>query len=132
MAIENMYLSNDFIKELLKVSRGEKTSEELRQEVIKQYARWQILLSKFRCFKEQTKHSMSAETIFNISSKDYRTGEMIRWRLSNYVLKQGCLRQNLVWNIIFVKIESKNGNAMNINLSIEIDIYMWLNNCNVW
>ena len=39
MAIENMYLSNDFIKELLKVSRGEKTSEELRQEVIKQYAR---------------------------------------------------------------------------------------------
>ena len=29
-------------------------------------------------FKEQTKHSMSAETIFNISSKDYRTGEMIR------------------------------------------------------
>ena len=39
MAIENMYLSNDFIKELLKVSRGEKTTEELRQEVIKQYAR---------------------------------------------------------------------------------------------
>ena len=39
MAIENMYLSNDFIKELLKVSRGEKTSEELRQEVIEQYAR---------------------------------------------------------------------------------------------
>ena len=39
MAIENMYLSNDFIKDLLKVSRGEKTSEELRQEVIKQYAR---------------------------------------------------------------------------------------------
>ena len=39
MAIENIYLSNDFIRELLKVSRGEKTSEELRQEVIKQYAR---------------------------------------------------------------------------------------------
>ena len=39
MAIENMYLSNDLIKDLLKVSRGEKTSEELRQEVIKQYAR---------------------------------------------------------------------------------------------
>ena len=35
MAIENMYLSPDFIEELLKVSRGEKTSEELRQEVIR-------------------------------------------------------------------------------------------------
>lgn len=38
MAIENMPLSKDFVKELIKVSKGEKTSEELRQEVIKKYA----------------------------------------------------------------------------------------------
>lgn len=39
MAIENMYVSEDFLKELIKVERGEKTSEQLRQEVIKKYAR---------------------------------------------------------------------------------------------
>lgn len=39
LAIENMYVSQDFIEELIKVSNGEKTSEELRQEVIKKYAR---------------------------------------------------------------------------------------------
>lgn len=39
MAIENMHLSNAFVAELVKVSNGEKTSEELRQEVIRKYAR---------------------------------------------------------------------------------------------
>lgn len=39
MAIENMYLSSEFVKELLKVSNGEKTSEELRQEVLLKYER---------------------------------------------------------------------------------------------
>ena len=39
MAIENMYLDKEFVEELLKVERGEKTSEELRQEVIKEYGR---------------------------------------------------------------------------------------------
>lgn len=39
MAIEDMYLSKDFVAELLKVAKGEKTSEQLRQEVIKKYAR---------------------------------------------------------------------------------------------
>jgi hypothetical protein len=39
LAIEDMYASEDFIKELVKVANGEKTSEELRQEVIKKYAR---------------------------------------------------------------------------------------------
>lgn len=39
MAIEDMYLSKEFINELIKVSNGEKTSEQLRQEVIKKYAR---------------------------------------------------------------------------------------------
>lgn len=39
MAIEDMYLSKDFINELLKVSNGEKSSEQLRQEVLKKYAR---------------------------------------------------------------------------------------------
>lgn len=39
MAIEEMYVSRDFMQELLKVSKGEKTTEELRQEVIKKYAR---------------------------------------------------------------------------------------------
>ena len=40
MAIENMYLSKDFVKEMIKVPKGEKTSEELRQEVIRKYARF--------------------------------------------------------------------------------------------
>lgn len=40
MAIENMPLSKSFVKELLKVSNGEKTSEQLRQEVIRKYARY--------------------------------------------------------------------------------------------
>lgn len=39
MAIENMYLSKDFIEELVRVSNGEKTTEQLRQEVIHKYAR---------------------------------------------------------------------------------------------
>lgn len=37
MAIENMYLNRDFISELIKVDKGEKTTEELRQEVLKKY-----------------------------------------------------------------------------------------------
>lgn len=39
MAIENMHLNKTFIEELIKVSNGEKTSEELRREVIRKYAR---------------------------------------------------------------------------------------------
>ena len=39
MAIENMYLSKEFVNELIKVANGEKSSKELRQEVIKKYAR---------------------------------------------------------------------------------------------
>jgi hypothetical protein len=39
MAMEEMYFNEEFIKELLKVSNGEKTTEELRQEIIKQYTR---------------------------------------------------------------------------------------------
>lgn len=31
MAIENMYVSKEFLEELVKVERGEKTSEQLRQ-----------------------------------------------------------------------------------------------------
>ena len=38
MAIENMYLSEAFVEELVKVAYGEKTSEQLRQEVIRKYA----------------------------------------------------------------------------------------------
>ena len=37
MAIEDMYVSKEFIEKLLKVSNGEMTSEELRQEVLKEY-----------------------------------------------------------------------------------------------
>jgi predicted nucleic acid-binding protein len=37
MAIEEMYFSEEFIKELLKVSNGEKTTEELRREIIEKY-----------------------------------------------------------------------------------------------
>ena len=39
MAIENMHLSKAFVEELVKVANGEKTSEQLRQEVIRKYAR---------------------------------------------------------------------------------------------
>ena len=39
MARDNMYFSKEFINEMIKVSNGEKTSEELRQEIIKKYAR---------------------------------------------------------------------------------------------
>ena len=39
MAIEDMYLSKEFVSELIKVSQGKRTSESLRQEVIKKYAR---------------------------------------------------------------------------------------------
>ena len=39
MAIENMYLKKDFVLELIKVANGKKSSEELRQEVIRRHAR---------------------------------------------------------------------------------------------
>lgn len=38
IAIENMYLSETFVEKLVKVANGEKTSEQLRQEVIRKYA----------------------------------------------------------------------------------------------
>ena len=38
MAIEDMYVSKEFIEKLLKVSNGEMTSEELRKEDLKEYA----------------------------------------------------------------------------------------------
>ena len=37
MAIEDMYVSKEFIEKLLKVSNGEMTSEQLRKEVLKEY-----------------------------------------------------------------------------------------------
>ena len=40
MAIEDMYFSEDFLNEIVKISKGEKTYEELRQEVIKKYTRF--------------------------------------------------------------------------------------------
>lgn len=39
LALEEMYVDDDFLNEMIKVSNGEKSSEELRQEVIKKYAR---------------------------------------------------------------------------------------------
>ena len=39
MAIEDMYFSKEFISEMIKVSKGEKTSEDLRREIIKKYGR---------------------------------------------------------------------------------------------
>lgn len=38
MAISDMYVSKEFIEKLLKVSNGEITSEQLRKEVLKEYA----------------------------------------------------------------------------------------------
>ena len=37
LAIEDMYLSKEFIAKLVEVAEGKKSSEELRQEVIKKY-----------------------------------------------------------------------------------------------
>ena len=39
MAIEDMYLSREFVDELVKVANGKRTSESSRQEVIKKYAK---------------------------------------------------------------------------------------------
>lgn len=39
LAIENMFPSRDFINEVLKVSEGKKTYEQLRQEVIARHVR---------------------------------------------------------------------------------------------
>ena len=39
MAIENMCPPREFIVEMMKIAMGEKTSEEVRQEVLKEYAR---------------------------------------------------------------------------------------------
>ena len=38
MAVEGMYFDESFIQEIIKVSNGEKTSEELRQEIIRKHA----------------------------------------------------------------------------------------------
>ena len=39
MAIEGMYFSRSFLDKMITVGNGELTSEEVRQEVIKKYAR---------------------------------------------------------------------------------------------
>lgn len=39
MAIEGMYFNRDFLQKMMQVSREELTTEEVRQEVIKKYAR---------------------------------------------------------------------------------------------
>ena len=39
MAIEEMYLSEDFIKKLMQVNEGTLTYEQLKQETLKEYAR---------------------------------------------------------------------------------------------
>ena len=39
MAIENMFVDKNFMKEILKVSTGSKTHEELRQEILKKHTR---------------------------------------------------------------------------------------------
>jgi hypothetical protein len=39
MAIEDMYLSKEFILKMVEVARGNLSSEQLRQEVIRKYAK---------------------------------------------------------------------------------------------
>ena len=39
MAIEEMYFSKDFLEDILKASKGEKTHDEIRKDIIKKYAR---------------------------------------------------------------------------------------------
>lgn len=40
MSIEDMYFDKSFLSEIIKVSNGEKTSEDLRKELLKKYARY--------------------------------------------------------------------------------------------
>lgn len=39
MAIENMYVSSEFMDKMIKVAKGELSSEHVRQEIIQKYAR---------------------------------------------------------------------------------------------
>ncbi len=39
MAVEGMYLDEDFLKEMIRVSKGEKTTEEVIEEVKREYTR---------------------------------------------------------------------------------------------
>lgn len=39
MAIEDMYLSKEFMKKVIKVETGQRTSSDLRQEIIQKYGR---------------------------------------------------------------------------------------------
>ncbi len=39
MALEGMYLRKEFINDLIKVSNGEKTSDEVRKEIVKRHVR---------------------------------------------------------------------------------------------
>ena len=39
MAVEEMYVSKDFINKMILVASGELSSEQVRQEIISQYAR---------------------------------------------------------------------------------------------
>ena len=39
LAIEDMFPSKEFIKELISVAEGEKSTEQLRQEIMAKYAR---------------------------------------------------------------------------------------------
>lgn len=55
MRIENMDLDHNFINELIKVSNGEKTSEQLRQEIMKEYKKKKrtsffLMIKQFSCF----------------------------------------------------------------------------------
>lgn len=59
MKIEGMDLDKDFINELIKVSNGEKTSEQLRQEVLKKiqstiviFQSFCVSLHNFQCIPE--------------------------------------------------------------------------------
>ena len=39
MAIENMYVSSDFMDKMIKVAKGEMSSEQIRQDILKRYGR---------------------------------------------------------------------------------------------
>ena len=39
MAIENMFFDKKFINDILKVSRGEKSTEEIIKDIVKEYGR---------------------------------------------------------------------------------------------
>ena len=73
MAIENMPLSETFVEELIKVANGEKSSEQLRQEVICKYAKKAIIAWD----PDFTKVTPEEREILEKSDSEMKNGEYV-------------------------------------------------------